>query len=77
MAYDANSKYFYSNIFQSTNVSVAGPYVKKLSRTKYGSEAYFKIRQHFMDDDEINRAKEKYYLSMEAARYCGELQHFT
>ena len=76
-AYDANSKDLYSNLFQSTNIRVAGPYVKKFSRTKDGNKAHFLIRQHFMGDNSINRANDKAYLALGAAKYCRKLQRFT
>ena len=59
------------------NVSVTGPYVKKLSRTKDGRKAYFSIRQNFMGDNLINTVKDKAYSTMEAAKYRGESQRFT
>ena len=77
MTYANDNKYLYSNLFQSTNVSVAGPYVKKFSRTKDGIEAYFAICQHFTGYNAINRAKDKAYFAMEAAKYRGKSQRFT
>ena len=34
--YDTNNNYLYLKLFQSKNLSVSGPYVKKSYRTKYG-----------------------------------------
>ena len=76
-AYDAGNKDFYSKIFQLTNVIIAGPYVNKFSRTKYGCKAYFSICQKFMGFYAINRAREKAYLAMESAKYYGKSQQFT
>ena len=76
-AYNAKNKDFYLNIFQSTNVSVLGPYAKKFSRTKDVCKAYFAISQHFMGDNAINREKEKACSEMEADKYRGESQRFT
>ena len=56
-AYDSDNKDLYSELFQLTYVSIEGTYVKKFSRTKDGRKAYFAIRQHFIGDNEINRAK--------------------
>ena len=56
-------------LFKSKNVSVAGKYVGKFSRTKERCKAYFAIFQHFMADDKINRAKDKAYLALEAAKH--------
>ena len=56
LAYYANNKYFYLKLFQSINVRVTGPYVKKLSITKDGCKAYFSIFQHFMDNNAVNRS---------------------
>ena len=39
LAYDANNKDFYWNIFQLMNLSVAGPYVNNFSRTKDRNKA--------------------------------------
>ena len=36
LVYAANNKDFYSKLFQSTNISVSGPYVKKFYNTKDG-----------------------------------------
>ena len=69
--YDAYNKDFYLKLFQSKNVSVSGPYVKKFSRTNYGHKEYFAIRQQFMGDNKINRAKAKANPELEAAKYRG------
>ena len=61
-AYDANNKDFYSKLFQSKNVSTSETYIKKFYIFKDGCKSYFEIRQHFMGDDAINRAKDKSYL---------------
>ena len=56
---------------------MTGPYLKNFSSAKDGNKAYFAIRQQFMGEIEINRAKEKDYPKMEAAKYHSELQSFT
>ena len=76
-ANDDDKNDFYLNLFQSTNVSVAGPYVKKFSIIKDGHKGYFAICQNFISDDAINRAKDRVYSPLEAANYCGKLQRFT
>ena len=68
-AYIADNKDLFSKLFLSTNLAIAGPYVKKFSRSKDGRKAYFAIRQHFMGDDAINRAKDKAYTALETAKY--------
>ena len=42
-AYDAKNKDFYSKLFQSTNVSVAGPYANNFPITNNRSKAYIAI----------------------------------
>ena len=59
------------------NVSVAGPYIMKLSRIRNGHKAYFFIYQHFMCDNAVNMTKYKANLALEAAKYCGKSQRFT
>ena len=56
-SYNANNKYFYFKLFQSTNVSVAGPYAKKFSRTKDVCKTYYSISKTFMGENAINIAK--------------------
>ena len=76
-AYESDNKDFYLKLFHSTNMSVAGPYVKKLFRTKNICKACFEICQHFMGDDAINISKYQSYSALEAAKYRGKPQHFT
>ena len=76
-AYIADNKDLFSKLFSSTNLAIAGPYVKKFSRYKDGRKAYFAIRQHFMGDDAINRAKDKAYTALETAKYRGDSQRFS
>ena len=72
--YDTNNNDLYLKLFQSTNVSVSEPCVKKFSKTKYGRKAYFATSKHFMGDNKITATNKKAYLALEAAKYCGKLQ---
>ena len=38
LAYDTDNRDLYLKLFQSINVSIAGPYVNKFSRNKYGNK---------------------------------------
>ena len=76
-AYAKDNKDLYAKLFEATHKSIAGLYVQHFSHTKNGRSAYLAIKEHFMGDDAMNRAKEQAYVAIDAAKYRGESPNFS